>query len=60
MYRKSAVNFERLHLQISSAGFIFNKTRSSLEANTVNMLVSLRSLLFVDIRVGKRLRYLLF
>jgi len=34
------VQRERL---FSSAGYIFNKTRSSLEANTVNMLVYLRS-----------------
>jgi len=35
MYRKSAVQCERL---FCSAGYIFNKTRSSFEVNTVNML----------------------
>jgi len=40
MYRKSTVQGERL---FSSAGYIFNKTCSSLEANTVSMLVCLCS-----------------
>jgi len=44
MYRKSEVHFEPLHLdlQVRSAGCIFNNTRSSLDANTVNMFVCLR------------------
>jgi len=46
MYRKSAVPSERL---FSSAGYIVNKMRSSLEANIVNMLVCLRNWLSVDI-----------
>jgi len=52
MYQKSAVPCERL---FSSAGNTFNKTRSSLEANTVNMLVCLRSWLSVDILSEKTL-----
>jgi len=39
MYRKSEVQCERL---FSSSGYIVNKTRSSLEANTVNMFMCLR------------------
>jgi len=46
MYRKSVVQFERL---FSSSGYIVNKTRLSLEANTVDMVVCLRSWLSVDI-----------
>jgi len=46
MFWKSAVRCERL---FSSAGYIVNKTRSSLYANTVNMLVCLRSWLSIDI-----------
>jgi len=38
MYQKSAVQFERL---FSSSGYIVNKKRSSLDANTINMLVCL-------------------
>jgi len=42
----TSVPCERL---FSSAGYIVNKTRSSLEPNTVNMLVCLRSWLSDDI-----------
>lgn len=42
----SSVPCERL---FSSAGYIVNKTRSSLEPNTVNMLVCLRSWLSDDV-----------
>jgi len=57
MYRKSAIPCERL---ISSAGYPDNKTRSSLEANTINMLMCLQSWLFIDIWVRKRVCYSLF
>jgi len=40
MYQKPAVPCERL---FSSAGYIVNKTHSSLDANAVNMLVCLLS-----------------
>ena len=59
MYRKSAVQCEQL---FSSTGNIVNKKRSSLEANTVNMLVNMRNaytLLFVVILVRKGVCYLL-
>jgi len=52
MYRKSAVHCERL---LSCAGYIFNKTRSSLKANTVIVLVGLRSWLSVDINLTEKL-----
>jgi len=52
----NAVSYERL---FSSAGYI-NKMRSSLDANTVSMLVCLRSWLPVDIWVRKCRCYLLF
>jgi len=55
MYWKSAVRCERL---FSSAGYIVNKTRSSLEANTVNMLMCFLS--SVDIWTRKCFYYLLF
>ena len=44
----TSVPCERL---FSSAGYILNKTRSSLEPNTVNTLVGLRSWLKDDIDV---------
>jgi len=46
MHQNSAMPCERL---FSSSGYIVNKTCSSLEPNTVNMLVSLRSWLSDDI-----------
>jgi len=48
MYWKAAVPCELL---FSSADYTVNKTHSSLEANTVNMLVCLRSWLSVIIWV---------
>jgi len=45
---------------ISSASYIVNKTRSSLETNTVYMNACFRSWLSNDIWVRKRLCYLLF
>jgi len=60
MYQKSAVPCEQL---FSSTGYIVNKTRSSLEPNSVNMLVCLQCWLFDDIWciwARKRLCYLLF
>jgi len=44
----------------SSSGYIDHKTRSSLEANTVNVLVCLRSWFTVVILVRKRFCYSLF
>jgi len=38
MYQKSTVPCEQL---FNSVGYIVNETRSSLESNTVNMLVCL-------------------
>jgi len=54
MYRKSAVPYERL---CSSAGYIVNKTRSSLEQNSllITMVVCWRSWLSDDIWTRKRL-----
>jgi len=47
-------------LQFSgSTGNSFNKTQWSLDANTVNILVCLRSWLSIDIWVRKRSCYLL-
>jgi len=57
MDRKSAVPCERL---FRSGVYIVNKMRSSLEANTVIMLVCLRSWLFVDIWARKRVSRMLF
>jgi len=57
MYQKFAVQFEQL---FNSAGNIVNKMLSSLEANTVNILMCLPSWLSVDISVRKRLCYYCF
>jgi len=57
MHRKSVGQCLRL---FDSADNIANKMRSSLEPNTVNMLMCLRSRLSDDIWVRKRLRYSLF
>jgi len=48
MYLEPAVQRDQL---FSSAGYIVNKRRSSLDSNTVNMLVCWRSWLFIDIWV---------
>jgi len=51
---ESAVPCEQL---FSSAGYIVNKTRSSFDATTVNMLVCLRRWLSDNIWVRKRVCY---